>query len=126
MAVLAGHAGSFRLSTNVVAELDAWTLEVSTDTEETQAFGDTWKEHTATVKEWSGTASGRLDISDTNGHVALQTAVLGGTTVSGRFYVNGTNYYAGTAFVQASISAPENGVITVSYSLQGTGSLSYS
>jgi len=125
MAVLAGNAGSFRLTTNTVAELDNWTLDVSTGLEETQAFGDTWKENTATIKEWSGTASGRFDNTDTNGHVALQTAFLGGTTVSGRFYINGTNYFSGTAFVQASISAPENGVITVSYTFTGSGALSY-
>jgi len=125
MAVLAGNAGSFRLTTNTVAELDNWTLDVSTGLEETQAFGDTWKENTATIKEWSGTASGRFDNTDTNGHVALQTAFLGGTTVSGRFYINGTNYFSGTAFVQASISAPENSVITVSYTFTGSGALSY-
>jgi len=125
MAVLAGNAGSFRLTTNTVAELDNWTLDVSTGLEETQAFGDTWKENTATIREWSGTASGRFDNTDTNGHVALQTAFLGGTTVSGRFYINGTNYFSGTAFVQASISAPENGVITVSYTFTGSGALSY-
>jgi predicted secreted protein len=125
MAVLAGNAGSFRLTTNTVAELDNWTLDVSTGLEETQAFGDTWKENTATIKEWSGTASGRFDNTDTNGHVALQTAFLGGTTVSGRFYINGTNYFSGTAFVQASISAAENGLVTVSYTFTGSGALSY-
>ncbi|NDD54878.1 hypothetical protein EBZ39_13610 [bacterium] len=125
MAVLAGNAGSFRLSTNTVAEIDTWTLDVSTGLEETQSFGDTWKERTATIREWSGTAAGRFDNTDTNGHVALNTAFLGGTTVSARFYINGTNYYSGTAFVQASVSAAENGLVTVSYTITGSGSLSY-
>ncbi|MEN6534636.1 MAG: hypothetical protein ABFD89_13290 [Bryobacteraceae bacterium] len=125
MAVMAGNAGSFRLTTNIVAEIDNWTLDVSTGLEETQAFGDTWKERSATIREWSGTASGRFDSSDTNGHGALQTAFLGGTTVTGRFYINGTNYYSGSAFVQASLTAPENGLITVNYTITGTGALSY-
>ena len=125
MAVLAGNAGSFRLSANTVAEIDTWTLDVSTGLEETQSFGDSWKERTATIREWSGTASGRFDNTDTNGHVALNTAFLGGTTVSARFYINGTNYYSGTAFVQASVSAAENGLVTVSYTITGSGSLSY-
>lgn len=126
MATLAGNTGSFKLSTNVVAELDTWSLDVQTGLEETQSFGDTWKERTATIREWSGTASGRFDISDTNGHVALNTAALAGTTIAGRFYINGTNYYSGTAFVQMSISAPENGLVTVNYTITGTGALSYS
>jgi predicted secreted protein len=125
MAVLAGNAGSFRLSANTVAEIDTWTLDVSTGLEETQSFGDSWKERTAIIREWSGTASGRFDNTDTNGHVALNTAFLGGTTVSARFYINGANYYSGTAFVQASISAAENGLVTVSYTITGSGSLSY-
>jgi predicted secreted protein len=125
MAIMVGNAGSFRLSTNVVAEIDNWTLDVSTGLEETQAFGDVWKEQTATIREWSGSASGRFDDTDTNGHVALQTAFLGGTTVAARFYIDGTNYYSGTAFVQASIAAAENGLITVNYTVTGTGALTY-
>lgn len=125
MAVMTGNAGSFRLSANVVAEIDNWTLDVSTGLEETQAFGDVWKERTATIREWSGSASGRFDDTDTNGHVAMQTAFLGGTTVAARFYIDGTNYYSGNAFVQASIAAAENGLITVNYTITGTGALSY-
>jgi len=125
MAVMVGNAAAFKLGTNTVAEMDNWSLDVSTNLEETQAFGDTWKERTSTIKEWSGSASGRLDTSDTNGHVALKTAFLAGSTVSARFYVDGTNYYSGTAYVQASFSAPENGIITANYTITGTGALSY-
>lgn len=125
MATMAGNAGSIKLSTNAIAEMDNWNLDVSPGLEETQAFGDTWKERALTIKEWSGNASGRLDITDTNGHVAIQTALLAGTTVAVRFYVDGTHYYSGSAFVQASFTAPENGLITASYSFTGTGALSY-
>jgi hypothetical protein len=125
MAILAGNAGSFKLSTNTVLEIDTWTLDVSTGLEETQSFGDTWKERTATIREFSGTASGRFDNADTNGHVALNTAFLGGTSVSARFYINGTNYYSGTCFVQGSLNASENGLVTASYTLTGSGALTY-
>lgn len=125
MATLAGNAGAFKIGTNTVAELDQWSLDISPGLEETQAFGDTWKERTLTLKDFSGSASGRLDISDTNGHVALQTAFLAGTVVACRFYVNGTNYYSGNAFVQPSINTPENGLVTVSYTLTGSGALTY-
>jgi len=125
MAILAGNAGSFKLSTNTVLEIDTWTLDISTGLEETQSFGDTWKERTATIKEYSGTAAGRYDDTDTTGHVALNTAVLGGTTVAARFYIDGTNYYSGNVFVQASLNVTENGLVTVSYSFTGTGALTY-
>lgn len=125
MATLAGNAGSFRLTANIVAEMDNWSLDVSVNLEETQAFGDTWKERTATIKEWSGSASGRLDITDTNGHIALQTALLAGSSVTARFYVNSSNYYSGTAYVQGSFSAPENGIVTANYTITGSGALTY-
>ena len=125
MATLAGNAGSFKIGANTVAEMDTWSLDISPGTEETQSFGDTWKERTLTLKDWSGSAAGRLDISDTNGHVAIQTAFLAGTVVACRFYVNGSNYYSGNAFVQPAISTPENGLVTVTYTLTGSGALSY-
>ncbi len=125
MAVMVGNAAALKISTNTIGEMDNWSLDVQTGLEETQAFGDTWKERTSTIKEWSGSGSGRLDTADTNGHVALKTAFLAGSTVAIRFYVDGTNYYSGNAFVQASFSAPENGIITASYTFTGTGALSY-
>lgn len=125
MAVLSGNAGSIRIAANTIAEMDAWTLDASTGLEETQAFGDVWKERTATIRDWSGTGAGRFDNTDTNGHVALNTAVLAGTTVAVRFYINSTNYYSGNAFVQAALNASENGLVTVSYTFTGNGALSY-
>lgn len=125
MATLAGNAGAFKVGTNTVAEMDTWSLDVSPGLEETQSFGDTWKERTLTLKEYSGSASGRLDITDTNGHVAIQTAILAGTVIAARFYVNGSNYYSGNVFVNAAFSAPENGLITANYTFTGHGALTY-
>lgn len=125
MPVLSGNAGSIRIAANAIAEMDTWTLDASTGLEETQAFGDVWKERTATIRDWSGTGAGRFDNTDTNGHVALNTATLAGTTVAVRFYINGTNYYSGNAFVQAALNASENGLVTVSYTFTGNGALSY-
>ena len=125
MAVYVGNAASLKVGANTVAEMDSYTLDIQTGLEETQSFGDTWKERTATIQEWSGSGAGRWDTTDTNGHIALKTAFLGGTTATMRFYIDGTNYYSGSAFVQASMSASENGLVTVSYTFTGTGALTY-
>ena len=55
----------------------------------------------------------------------LRATRNGGTTVAVRFYINSTNYYSGSAFVQASITAAENGLVTVSYTFTGNGALTY-
>ena len=126
MAVLKGNAGSVKLSTNTVAELRDWQLEVSQEFVDTTAFGDTMRENTATFASWSGTASGSWDITDTNGQLALQTAWLAGSTVTPRFYVSAANYYSGLAYVNASISAAVDGVVQISYTFTSAGALSYS
>ena len=71
MAVMVGNAAALKIGTNTVAEMDNWSLDVQTGLEETQAFGDTWKERTATIREWSGSGSGRLDTTDTRGNGAF-------------------------------------------------------
>src|SRR5512147_2725752 len=101
MAVIKGNAGNIKLSTNAVAEMRDWSLEVSQEFVDTTAFGDTMREQTATFASWSGSASGSYDITDTNGQLALQTAWLAGSTVTPRFYVDSTHYYDGLAYVNA-------------------------
>lgn len=125
MAVIKGNAGALKLSTNTVAEMKDWSLEVSQEFVDTTAFGDSMREQTATFSSWSASASGSYDISDTNGQAALQTAWLAGSTVTPRFYVDSTHYYSGLAYVNASLSAAVDGVVSVSYSFTGAGTLSY-
>ena len=125
MAVIKGNAGSIKLSTNVVAEMKEWSVEVAQEFVDTTAFGDTMREQTATFASWSGSGSGSYDITDTSGQLALQTAWLAGTTVTPRFYVDTTHYYTGLAYVNASISAAVDGVVSVSYTFTSAGALTY-
>lgn len=125
MAILNGSSGSIRIAANTIAEMDEWTLDIDRNLVQSHAFGDTWEENTATTGKWSGSAKGRLDTSDTNGHIAARTALLAGTVLAMRFYEDGTHYYAGNAFVKASFGANENGLVEVSYSFTGTGAIAY-
>lgn len=126
MTALAGIGGAFKVGTNTVAEVDKWSLDIAAELLETQSFGDTWKEKIAGLKEWSASGEGRWDMTDTAGQKALQDAILGGTTVAVRFYVDADTYYSGNAFVkQVSPGAELNGTVDVSFSLEGTGALTY-
>ena len=125
MAVLKGNLGALKLSTNTVAEMGNWSLEVSQEFIDTTAFGDTMREQTPSFASWSGTATGKADITDTNGQVALQTAWLGGTTVTPRFYIDATHYYSGLAYVNASVSAAVDGIVEISLTFTSAGALSY-
>lgn len=126
MAALAGLSGSVKVGANTVAEIGDWSLDIGLDSHEVSAFGDSWKRYVAGLKGWSGSASGRWDMTDTNGQAALQGALLGGTTVSLKLYVDSTHYYSGTAYITGSTPAASvSGTVDVEFSFTGTGALSY-
>lgn len=127
MAALAGREGSVRIGANTVAEIDQWTLDVGIDVTEATDFGDTWKEFITTLRGATGSFRGRFDPADTNGHVALQTEFLtGGSGVTLRLYVNGSNYYTGTALLTGvSKEASVSGLVNATYNFTVTGALSY-
>ena len=127
MAALAGRAGAVQLSTNAVAEIGEWNLDIGIDTAEATDFGDTWKEFLVTLRGATGTFVGRFDSADTNGHLALQTEALSGTSgVSLRLYIDGSKYYAGTALITGfAPKASVSGLVEVTYSFVITGAVTY-
>lgn len=125
MALLKGNAASIRVGTNAVLECQSWQLELGSEFVDTTSFGDTARESTPTFQTWSATASGKYDITDTTGQLALQTAVLGASTVDMRCYVDGTHYYHADAYVSASIGASVDGIVEISWSFTPAGSVTY-
>lgn len=123
---IAGKGGKVVVGTATVAEVGEWSLDINSEMLETTKFLDDWKSFIAGLKDWSGSFSGRWDMTDTTGQKALQDAILGGTSVTLKLYVNGTNYYTGTAFISTeSPSAGVDGLVEVSFDVQGSGALTY-
>lgn len=125
MAILKGNAASLKVGTNTVLECSAWTLDIGQEYVDTTSFGDTAREQTPTFLTWSGSAEGKWDITDTTGQLALQTAILAGSTVDIRFYVSAALYYHGDAYVAASIGAAADGIVEVSYEFTAASALTY-
>ena len=125
---IAGKSGKLGLGTNMVTEINNWSLDIGTDTLEVTALGDDWKEFIAGLKEWSASSEGTFNIpSDNNGQRAVQDAFLNGDTVSLRMYVNPTNYYSGNAYISSlNVEDPVDDAVTISFEFQGTGALAYS
>jgi hypothetical protein len=68
---------------------------MTTDVIDTTSFGSTWKKSDRGMIGWEGTATGYLDKNDTSGQVAIETAFLNGTKLTGmKFYIDSTTYYA--------------------------------
>lgn len=128
MATLIGYAGKVMVASATAAELSNWKMDLSADMADVTVFSTTgWKSSLAGLKEWSGSAEGNFDMSDTTGQLALQNALLNGTSVALKLYVDSTHYYAGTAYVKK--VAPEaavDDVVKISFDFQGSGALTYS
>lgn len=126
MAVLTGQAGSVKLAANAILEMDSWTVTFGPNLVNSHSFGDSWEEKTATIKRWTGTATGRFDDTDTTGALALNTDALNGDQAADvRFYVDDTNYWAGAAYVEVSASASVDGLVEATFTFTGTGALTY-
>lgn len=125
MAALAGYGGSVKVGANTVAQLGEWSADIDAEMLETTAFAATWKTYIAGLKSGTGKFSGRWDMTDTTGQLALQNALLGGTTVS-LVFGTGTNTYTATAFVKAQTNkAAVNGLVEISFSATFTGAVTF-
>lgn len=120
--VIIGESGNQK-----VAAIKNWSLELSLETLETTALGDDWKNYITGLKEWTASSEGDYEVpTDTQGQAALQDAYLAGTTVIVKLYVDGTNYYQGTAYISSlSIEDSVDDVVSISLELTGTGELSF-
>lgn len=126
---IAGKAGKVIIGTGTskVVGIKSWSLELSLDTLETTALGDDWKNYIAGLKEWSASSEGDYEVtSDTTGQEALQTAFLNGTAVTLKLYVDATNYYTGSAYINSlSIEDPVDDVVNISIEFTGNGTLTF-
>ena len=109
--------------TAAVAGMGEWSLDLGADTPETTAFGDTWKQFIAGLREYSGSFSG---ISDT-GAVTIRNAMLGGSAIGLRLYDGAATYYhCGTVLLNSGAPTQSiDGVSEDSWDFQGSGPLTY-
>lgn len=127
---MANHKGSeglVKVGTNTVAEILSWSLERTADTIEDTVLGETAKTFQSNTTSWSGSAEAYWDETDTTG----QGAMTIGAQVTLNLYpegdVSGDTYFSGAIIITSiSMSADNNGMVTASFSFQGTGALTES
>ena len=125
---IAGKNGKVIIGTGTtkVVGIKNWSLELSLETLETTALGDDWKNYISGLKELTASAEGDFEVTtDTTGQKLLSDAYLAGTTVEVKLFVDATNYYTGTAYINSlSIEDPVDDVVTISIEFTGNGTLS--
>lgn len=125
MAKVTGKDGGVHIGASKIAELANWNLDLGADDIDVTSFdSEGWKEFLAGLKEWSGSAEGNFDPTDTNGQKAILNAWLNGEAVTLDLKVNSTITFSGSALVKPSIETPIDDKVSFSFDFQGTGALS--
>lgn len=130
-------SGSFGTTQSYIPTyIDTWQLNAKQNLAEVTAFGNKWKNYYPTVREWTVTASGNLD----KGSTAYQETVLLGMLDNSSSYNSGaypmrtvylrlyesTCYWQGKAKInEIKVASQVAGNIAVTYTLQGTSSITY-
>ena len=119
--IMAGKDGSFKFDSNQVAYIDSFSLSLNRGTAEVSQLGNDFKEYIATVGDWSGSASGTLDLGDAGQEELLEKILSSSNTVAtAEFKVNKSSKITGEVIItSASITASHGDQVSVSYNFQG-------
>jgi len=121
---LCGENGDVLVGTHTVAEIGNWSLALSRSTTDVPVFSTSREKTICGPYDWSGSFSGSWYMDDTAGQKALYDALTGGTTVTLHLSIDGTDEYTGSAYITAiNVETPHDGIISVSFDYEGTGSL---
>ena len=122
---VSGLSGGLYIGANKVAEITNGKLVINGKTMDCTS-GDSagWDECIAGRKNWQINADFNLIVGDTNGFLALQTALIGGSVVAGvkmRSTASGYNWSGSVLITQQQMTLFDlNNPQKVSWTLQGT------
>ena len=126
MAVQTSADGVIKSGANAVAEITSFSFEQTSDTTEDTVIGDTDRTYKATLKSFTATIEGFYDPADTNGQETLEP----GASISFSIYPHGESVgdveITGSGIITGkTISNTVGEMVTASFSVQGTGALTY-
>lgn len=119
-----GLTAKLAIAETTVAYISNWSVEETRDIIEITKLGSKNKEKIPSLYGWSASADGTADFTTGSGHKELRDAMLAGTKVKAKFYLNDSTYLTGEAYVESlsmDISAEDKGNISIS--LSGDGDL---
>lgn len=125
MAKVHGKGGDVRIDANQVAEVESWTGNLVPDLVQTTALQDSFHEQTPGPVGMTGSVAVFWDAADTNGQVAMQTAVITPATVNLRLYESASNYYHFTAYLEVASNVSITDVVKRTYNFTSHGTIAY-
>ena len=130
MAAVAGKGGTVLYAAGNVATLREWSLDVGNDMQDVTSFttaAPTWKEFIAGLSSWTGSLSGTFDPVSTgqNNLITDSLVPVSAAVVLEKDQVNGGNYAGNVLISGLSVGTVIDGLVDMSWDLQGTGALAY-
>lgn len=126
-----GKVGKVKVGSDLIADIDNWSLDNDRDEKESTAFGDA----NLPFRSWvmgligsSGSLSGRLNMEDTNGQLALWNSLTSDTPLTLHLQTEATPHeFAVSAFIKKMSAATKvDDLETVSFDFRVTGAPAYS
>ena len=129
MAALHGKNASVQVASATVAEIDEWQLDLDRTSHDTTKFGLAglpWKTFAVGLVGAKVKFQGRLDMTDTNGQVALFNSLTSDTSLTLTLALSSSHNFSFSAFVEKmSSKAPIKDMDTVSWDMVVTGAVTY-
>jgi len=118
----AGKLCKVVVGATTVAEMGEWDYAPTMDLFDKTPFLATSKSHVVGLADGTGSFKGRLDLTDTLGQVALRNAMLAGTQVTLKLYVNAVNFITVPALIKGTpMKASVLGAVEATYDFQKDG-----
>ena len=127
MAATVGKDGKFLIgTTGTVAYMDTWAITPGIDTPEITAYGDSSKAYGSSLRSWAMTASGTLDMSDTDQADIMDQFEYGTLAdIACRFYFAAASYWSGSVRLTGqTINSQVGDKVSISWTGNGNGNLS--
>ena len=131
MPTYSGRNASVKKGTYTIAELGSWSIERTQDEIDTTAFGSTWGKSDVGFQKWSASFTGFFDPTDTNGQVAMESAMNAGTLVNDiKFHFSANSYFtpdvttdsnAGGRVTSFNVGQDKAGVASLNMTMTGSG-----
>jgi len=114
--------------TSAAQYVDSWSISPAIGTADVTYYGLSSREFVSTLREWTATVSGTLDLS-ADGQVYVMDdfySTASSTSFTLRLYDRTTCYWSGSVFITgAQVNSQVGDKVNFTYNFQGTGNLSY-
>ncbi len=130
MAAVTGKGGSILYAAGSVATIHEWSMDIGNNLHDVTSFTTSaaqWRTFVAGLSDFSASADGTFDPSST-GQNNMIVDSLTPVSAAAVFELDQTagGKLSGNVFVEGlSVGAPIDGLVGMSWSLQGTGTLTY-